>query len=125
MRKPLKSLRYRTRLRSDDALILAIRLLLGRLAALTNINAALEERSIFNGDARCDHVAGRAIHRCEYRLGSLGVRFQRTLPSTTISRALMLAATTPLRPIVLLIPARLIEQSKYRAGHNLSGANAS
>jgi len=42
---------------------------------------------------------------------SLAVRLPRTLPSTTISRALMLAATTPLRPIVTRLPERLIDPS--------------
>src|ERR1700693_6117192 len=42
---------------------------------------------------------------------SLAVRLPRTLPSTTISRALMLAATTPLRPTVTRLPERLIEPS--------------
>src|SRR6202040_3428988 len=34
-----------------------------------------------------------------------------TLPSTTISRALMFAATTPLRPMVTRLPERLIDPS--------------
>src|ERR1700677_130090 len=42
---------------------------------------------------------------------SLAVRLPRTLPSTTISRALMLAATTPLRPMVTRLPERLIDPS--------------
>src|ERR1700678_2326045 len=42
---------------------------------------------------------------------SLAVRLPRTLPSTTISRALMLAATTPLRPMVTRLPERLIDRS--------------
>ena len=42
---------------------------------------------------------------------SLAVRLPRTLPSTTISLALMLAATTPLRPMVTRLPERLIDPS--------------
>src|ERR1019366_1971935 len=42
---------------------------------------------------------------------SLAVRLPRTLPSTTISRALMFAATTPLRPMVTRLPERLIDPS--------------
>src|SRR5437879_4948144 len=42
---------------------------------------------------------------------SLAVRLPRTLPSTTISRALMLADTTPLRPTVTRLPERLMEPS--------------
>src|SRR5581483_2078010 len=42
---------------------------------------------------------------------SLAVRLPRTLPSTTISRALMLAATTPFRPTVTRFPERLMEPS--------------
>src|SRR5579859_8174502 len=42
---------------------------------------------------------------------SLAVRLPRTLPSTTISRALILAATTPLRPMVTRLPERLIDPS--------------
>src|SRR5208282_2879545 len=42
---------------------------------------------------------------------SLAVRLPRTFPSTTISRALMFAATTPLRPIVTRLPERLIDPS--------------
>src|SRR5260370_17586185 len=43
--------------------------------------------------------------------GSLGVRLARTLPSTTISRALIFAATTPLRPMVTRLDERLIDPS--------------
>src|SRR5215471_13899189 len=42
---------------------------------------------------------------------SLAVRLPRTLPRTTISRALMLADTTPLRPTVTRLPERLMEPS--------------
>src|ERR1700692_4298400 len=42
---------------------------------------------------------------------SLAVRLPRTLPSTTISLALILAATTPLRPMVTRLPERLIDPS--------------
>src|SRR5947209_2024 len=42
---------------------------------------------------------------------SLAVRLPRTLPSTTISRALMFAATTPLRPTVTRFPDKLMEPS--------------
>src|SRR5271165_6312918 len=42
---------------------------------------------------------------------SLAVMLPRTLPSTTISRAEMLAATTPLRPTVTRLPGRLMEPS--------------
>src|SRR6185312_8725774 len=42
---------------------------------------------------------------------SLAVRLPRSFPRTTISLALMLAATTPLRPTVTRLPARLMEPS--------------
>src|ERR1019366_3897084 len=42
---------------------------------------------------------------------SLAVMLPRTFPSTTISRAEMLAATTPLRPTVTRLPGRLMEPS--------------
>src|ERR1700690_157643 len=42
---------------------------------------------------------------------SLAVRLPRTLPRTTISRALMFAETTPFRPTVTRLPDRLIDPS--------------
>src|SRR5215831_21237628 len=49
---------------------------------------------------------------------SLAVRLPRTLPSTTISRALILAATTPLRPTVTRLPERLIDPSTRPSMYN-------
>ena len=45
--------------RRRNRLVFAIRLRLLRLSALADVDAALEERAIFNGDARRDHVAGQ------------------------------------------------------------------
>jgi len=48
----------RCRLRRRNTFVLAIGLLLRRLTTLANVDATLEERSVFNGDASRDDVTG-------------------------------------------------------------------
>src|ERR1700681_4512772 len=50
----------RGRLWRRNSLVFAVRLLLRRLrlSAFADVDAALEERAVFNRDARCNHVAG-------------------------------------------------------------------
>jgi len=58
--KLLRPCAHGCRLGRRNALILAIGLGLGGgLAALANVDAALEVGAVFNGDAGCDHVAGQ------------------------------------------------------------------
>jgi hypothetical protein len=79
-------------------------------AAFADVDAAFEEApSSMEMRAATTSPVSEPSLRISTR--SLAVRLPRTLPRTTISRALMLAATTPLRPMVTRLPARLMEPS--------------
>jgi len=64
----------------------------------------LEERSVFNGDARCDHVAGQRSIAADIDPVA-GRQIATHFAEHYDFAALMLAATTPFRPMVTRFPA--------------------
>src|SRR5207245_10857684 len=92
---------------------LSLRLrLLTFLLRRAHFDAALQHSAIFNADALRDHVSCQRSFAANITR-SLHCRFPCTLPMITTSRAVMLACTPPLRPMVTRLSVRLMVPSIF------------